>query len=104
MMTFCRIVATVVSCMIDPGTPAPTPAIAVAIFRAASPAFQAGTEIEPLPSYADAPITYDHNWPFTGSFAPTPRADPTWAPTAQRLDGTSLWDPPFVYGFRPYAR
>jgi len=104
MTTFCRIVLTVVSCTIDPATPAPTPADAVAIFRASSPPFSAMPAIEPSPWYIGAPITYDRDWPFTGSFAPTPRADPTWAPTMRRLDGTSLLDPPTVYGFVPHVR
>jgi hypothetical protein len=103
MTTFCRIVLTVVSCTIDPATPAPTPADAVAIFRASSPPFQVMPEIEPSPWYVEAPLAYDRDWPFTGSFALTPRATPTWAPTLL-LDGTSLWDPPLVYGFRPHVR
>lgn len=104
MTTFCRIVLTVVSCTIDPATPAPTPADAVAIFRASSPPFQPMSAIEPLPWYVDAPIAYDRDWPLAGSFVPTPRADPTWAPTMRRLDGTSLWDPIAVYGFVPHGR
>jgi len=101
MTTFCRIVLTVVTCTADPATPRPTPTEAVAIFSASSPPFHVMTEIEPLPWYVDAPIASDRDWPFAGSFAPTPRADPTWAPTLRRLDGTSLWDPPTVYGFAP---
>jgi hypothetical protein len=100
MTTFCRIVLTVVSCTIDPATPAPTPADAVAIFRASSPPFQVMPAIEPSQWYVGPSIAYDRDWPFTGSFV-TPRADPTWAPTSRRLDGTSLWDPPMVYGLVP---
>src|SRR5207237_513753 len=33
-----------------------------------------------------------------GSFAPT------WIPTTQRLDGSSVFDPPPVYGWPAYAR
>jgi len=87
----------VVSCTIDPATPAPTPADAVAIFRASSPPFQAAPEVDPLQWSVDAPIAYDRDWPFTGSFAPTLRADPPWAPTALSNDGMSLWDFPLVY-------
>jgi hypothetical protein len=104
MTTFCRIVLTVVSCTIDPATPAPTPADAVAIFRASSPPFQAAPEIEPLPWSVDAPIAYDRDWPFTGPVESTLRVDPTWAPTPLYLDGMSQWEPPFVYRLRPHVR
>lgn len=99
--TLCRIVLTVVSCVVDPSMPAPTPKEAIAILTASlgpghlpmpPPPFEPGW-------WLDAPLNlppYDRNWPFTGSFAPT------WYPTDRRLDGTSLFDPPIIYGDSPW--
>jgi hypothetical protein len=96
MTTMCRIVLTVVTCTLDPETPKPTPAEAVEILRAGGTRFFIADP--PLPvwlgygSYDDPRSADDRDWPFTGALAPT------WAPETRRLDGTSLFDPPIVYG------
>lgn len=107
--TLCRIVLTVVSCTVDPSTPAPTPAAAVAIITASL-----GPSRVPAPTpsfepagWVNAPVvqTYDRDWPFTGSFAPT------WVPTDRWLDGTPRVDPllyggygtPWLFGGTPFG-
>jgi hypothetical protein len=93
--TLCRIVLTVVSCTVDPSTPAPSPAAAIAIITASLGPSRVPPPAPPLaPAWFDVtrPQTYDRDWPFTGSFAPT------WLPTDRRLDGTSLFDPFVNYG------
>ena len=94
MTTLCRIVLTVVTCTIDPATPKPTPAEAVAIFAASAGPWRVGASAPDGWQWdGDARLVeYDPGWPFRGAFAPT------WAPTTRRLDGTSLLDPPMVYG------
>jgi hypothetical protein len=88
-------VLTVVSCTVDPSTPAPTPAAAVAILTtslgpsrvpAPTPSFEPAWWVNPPVAQ-----TYDRDWPFTGSFAPT------WVPTDRWLDGTPRVDP-LAYG------
>jgi len=98
MTTLCHIVLTVVTCTIDPATPKPTPAEAVAIFAASAGPWRVGASAPDGWQWdSDAPLVeYDPGWPFRGTFAPT------WAPTTRRLDGTSLFDPPMVYGAPPF--
>jgi hypothetical protein len=103
MTTFCRIVLTVVSCTVDPATPAPTPADAVAIFRASSPPFQAAPEVEPSSWDVSGALSYDRDWPFAQHVTETSRMPATGSPNQYRLDGTSTLDPPTVYGYVPYA-
>jgi hypothetical protein len=88
--TLCRIVLTVVTCTVNPATPVPSPAEAAAILVASL----GPSRVPPPPfprGFVDV-LPYDRNWPFTGTFAPT------WLPTDRRLDGTSLFDPPALYG------
>jgi hypothetical protein len=99
MTTLCHIVLTVVTCTIDPATPKPTPAEAVAIFAASAGPWRVGASAPDGWQWdSDAPLVeYDPGWPFKGAFAPT------WAPTTRRLDGTSLFDPPMIYGAPPFS-
>ena len=94
--TLCTIVLTVVSCVVDPSTKAPTPKDAIAIFTASLGAGYMPVPVPPVePGYwVDAPLQptpHDRDWPFTGSFAPT------WFPTDRWLDGTPRVDP-LLYG------
>jgi hypothetical protein len=94
--TLCRIVLTVVSCVVDPSTPAPTPKDAVAILTASLGPGYVPTPLPPFEPgwWVDAPLNLppsDRDWPFTGSFAPT------WFPTDRWLDGTPRVDP-LLYG------
>ena len=100
MTTLCRIVLTVVTCTADPATPKPTPAEAVAILNGGGRRFYVAEAVPPWERYGGDDrysVPYDRDWPFTGTFAPA------WMPTGQRLDGTSLLDPPAVYGAPPFG-
>jgi hypothetical protein len=90
MTTICHIVLTIVSCVVNPATPAPTPAAAIAILTASLgpsrvpdlPFARGGVEV----------LAYDPSWPFTGSFAPT------WVQTDRRLEPWLVAPPPYYYG------
>jgi hypothetical protein len=100
MTTLCRIVLTVVTCTADPAAPKPTPAEAVAILNGGGRQFYVAEAVPPWEGNGGGgryPMPYDGDWPFTGTFAPT------WMPTGQRLDGTSLLDPPAFYGAPPFG-
>lgn len=98
MTTLCRIVLTVVTCTVDPAMPTLTPTEAVAILAAGGRQFYVAEMVPPWERYGgdDQYTRDDREWPMTGSFAPT------LAPEARRLDGTSLFDPPTIYGAVPW--
>ena len=93
MTTLCRIVLAVVTCTADPETPKPSPAEAVEILRASGTRFFIPDAPKPWEAY----YPYDAS-PFNTSFPPT------WSQTERRLDGTSIYDPPIVYGAVPFYR
>src|SRR5262245_44435527 len=105
MLTFCKIVLTVVTCTSAPNTTRPTAAEAATILQSSTPPAvatwrreetdailagwrQGGTFIPPPP--------HDPYWPFSGTF------EPTWMPGTRRLDGSFLDTPQVVYGL-PYG-
>ena len=94
MTTLCRIVLAVVTCTADPETPKPSPAEAVEILRASGTRFFIPDAPKPWEAYNP----YDDESPFNTSFTPT------WPQTERRLDGTSIYDPPIVYGAVPFYR
>jgi hypothetical protein len=105
--TLCRIVLTVVTCVVDPSTPPATPQDAVAILTASLGPGYAPVPVPPFEPgwWVDAPLNIpptDRDWPFTGSFAPT------WFPTDRWLDGTPRVDPllygnPWLFGGTPFG-
>ena len=106
MTTFCRIVLTVVSCTVDQPAPRPSPAEAAAVLTASVPPAAPTWRLDSLTDGFRVPgemggtfippPQYDPHWPFSGTFAPT------WSPTLTRLDGSSVFAPPNVYGAPAY--
>ena len=99
MTTLCRIVLTVVSCTVDPTTPKPKPAEAVAIVVASL-----GPSRVPVPETPFVPA-----WMLTAPAGPTVVVVPSSStagpfgefapfPTTRRLDGMSLEAWPATYG------
>jgi hypothetical protein len=102
MIQFCKIVLTLVSCTMDPQAPKPSPAEAAAVLQRATPPAAPAWRLEELDAYdnrwGSAPEpSYDRLWPFTTT---TP---PTFSPQLYRLDGSSVFQPPYVYGGNPYG-
>jgi hypothetical protein len=93
MTTLCRIVLAVVTCTADAETPKPSPTEAVAILRAGGTRFFIPDQ--PKPWEARYPYFDFENRPLADTFA-------SWAPSERRLDRTSIYDPPVVYGAVPF--
>ena len=99
MTTFCRIVLMVVSCTVDPLVSRPSPQEAAQVLTAsippAAPAWR--LELYDLGEGLVPPPAYDRTWPFSTT------TSPTFAPSLTRLDGSSMFLPPVVYGAAPYT-
>ena len=94
MISFCRIVLTLVSCTFDPSTSRMTPAEAVAMLRE-SPGLSNRTHVPPP---AGGPhVVIIQSSPTAGPFGEFPAFTPP-----RRLDGSYVSDPQTVYGVRPY--
>ena len=103
MTTICRIVLTVVTCTTNPDVPKPSPAEAVAILNAGGRQFFVPESTPPRERYGgddDYPRTYDRDEMIAGGFATTFASSA--ASDTRRLDGTSIYDPPAVYGALPF--
>jgi hypothetical protein len=103
MTTICRIVLTVVSCTANPDLPTPSPDEAVAILAAGGRQFFVPEATPPWERYGgdiNYPPTLDRDEVFAGGFAPNFAS--SRASSALRLDGTSIDDPPAVYGALPF--
>jgi len=105
MTQFCRIVLTVVSCTMNAQGARPSPEAAAAILAASIPPAAPSWRLDALGDSLDfnddrrdlPPQTYDPTWPFRTT---TP---PTFSPYRTRLDGSSVFDPPTVYGLPTYG-
>jgi hypothetical protein len=103
MTTICRIVLTVVTCTTNPDLPKPSPAEAVAILSAGGRQFFVPESIPPWERYGgddNYPRTYDRDEMIAVGFATTFASNAASGP--RRLDGTSIDDPPAVYGALPF--
>jgi len=103
MTTICRIVLTVVTCTTNPDVPKPSPAEAVAILNAGGRQFFVPESTPPWERYGgddNYPRTYDRDEMIAGGFATTFASSA--ASDTRRLDGTSIYDPPAVYGALPF--
>ena len=103
MTTICRIVLTVVTCTTNPDVPKPSPAEAVAILAAGGRQFFVPEVTPPWERYGgddNYPRAYNRAEAVAGGFAPT--FAPSLASGTRRLDGTSIDDPPAVYGAVPF--
>ena len=103
MTTICRIVLTVVTCTTNPDLPKPSPEEAVAILAAGGRQFSVPEITPPWERYGgddNYPRTFDRDEVFAGGFAPTFAS--SGASSTRRLDGTSIDDPPAVYGALPF--
>ena len=99
MTTICRVVLTVVTCTIDPGLPKPSPAEAVAILSAGGRQFFVAESTPPWERDGGDdtyPRAYDRDEVVVSRFAPS------FASSVRRLDGTSIDDPPAMYGALPF--
>jgi len=103
MTTICRIVLTVVTCTTNPDVPKPSPAEAVAILSAGGRQFFVPEPTPPWERYGgddNDPRTYGRDEMIAGGFATTFASSA--ASDSRRLDGTSIYDPPAVYGALPF--
>ena len=102
MTTICRIVLTVVTCTTNPDLPKPSPAEAVAILSAGGRQFFVPESTPPWERYGgddNDPRAWDRD-EMAGGFAPAFAS--SVASRSRRLDGTSIDDPPVVYGALPF--
>jgi len=103
MTTICRIVLTVVTCTTNPDVPKPSPAEAVAILNAGGRQFFVPDSTPPWERFGgddNYPRTYDRDEMIAGGFATTFAS--SVVTDTRRLDGTSIYDPPAVYGALPF--
>ncbi len=103
MTTICRIVLTVVTCTTNPDVPKPSPAEAVAILNAGGRQFFVPDSTPAWERFGgddNYPRTYDRDEMIAGGFATTFASSA--ASDTRRLDGTSIDDPPAVYGALPF--